>query len=66
MLVVNPRKLALIWSGYDKSDEKDARILGMVCRVEPRLLWPITPSPSGLGGEQIPRHVGENPHPLGQ
>lgn len=39
--VGNPRKLRLIWDSHDKSDEKDARILAMVCRVEPRLLWPI-------------------------
>ena len=39
--VGNPRKLRLIWDSHDKSDEKDARILAMVCRVEPRLLWPV-------------------------
>jgi len=39
--VGNPRKLRLIWDSYDKSDERDARILAMVCRVEPRLLWPV-------------------------
>jgi len=36
--VGNPRKLRLIWDSTDKSD---ARILGMVCRVEPRLLHPL-------------------------
>ena len=39
--VGNPRKLRLIWDSHDKSDQRDARILAMVCRVEPRLLWPI-------------------------
>ncbi len=39
--VGNPRKLRLIWDSDDKSDERDARMLAMVCRVEPRLLWPI-------------------------
>jgi transposase len=39
--VGNPRKLRLIWDSYEKSDQRDARILAMVCRVEPRLLWPI-------------------------
>jgi hypothetical protein len=37
----NPRKLRIIWDSKDKSDLRDARILAMVCRVEPRLLWPI-------------------------
>lgn len=39
--VGNPRKLRFIWDSNDKSDERDARILGMVCRVEPRLLHPL-------------------------
>jgi transposase len=39
--VGNPRKLRLIWDSHDKSDERDARILAMVCRLEPRLLWPV-------------------------
>jgi transposase len=39
--VGNPRKLRLIWDSHDKSDARDARILAMVCRVEPRLLWPV-------------------------
>lgn len=39
--VGNPRKLRLIWDSDDKSDERDARMLALVCRVEPRLLWPI-------------------------
>lgn len=39
--VGNPRKLRLIWDSIDKSDARDARILGMVCRVEPRLLHPL-------------------------
>lgn len=40
--VGNPRKLRLIWDSDDKSDTRDARILGMVCRVEPRLLHPVS------------------------
>lgn len=39
--VGNPRKLRLIWDSHDKSDERDARMLALVCRVEPKLLWPI-------------------------
>jgi transposase len=39
--VGNPRKLRIIWDSNDKSDLRDARVLAMVCRVEPRLLWPI-------------------------
>jgi len=36
----NPRKLRFIWDSLDKSDERDARILGMVCHIEPRLQPP--------------------------
>lgn len=39
--VGNPRKLRLIWDSTDKSDARDARILGMVCRIEPRMLHPL-------------------------
>lgn len=39
--VGNPRKLRFIWASKDKSDERDARMLGMVCRIEPRLLSPL-------------------------
>jgi transposase len=39
--VGNPRKLRMIWDSKDKSDERDARMLGMVCRIEPRLLSPL-------------------------
>ena len=39
--VGNPRKLRAIWDADDKSDERDARILGMMYRLEPRLLHPI-------------------------
>lgn len=39
--VGNPRKLRLIWQSKDKTDERDARMLAMVCRVEPKLLSPI-------------------------
>lgn len=39
--VGNPRKLRFIWDSTDKSDERDARMLGMVCRIEPRLLSPL-------------------------
>lgn len=41
VLVGNPRKLRFIWNSHDKSDERDARMLAMVCRIEPRLLWPL-------------------------
>lgn len=39
--VGNPRKLRLIWDCTDKSDLRDARMLAMIARLEPRLLWPI-------------------------
>lgn len=39
--VGNPRKLRFIWESKDKSDERDARMLAMVCRMEPRLLSPL-------------------------
>ena len=39
--VGNPRKLRFIWDSTDKSDERDARMLAMVCRIEPKLLWPL-------------------------
>jgi len=39
--VGNPRKLRCIWDSTDKSDARDARILGMVCRIDPRLLHPL-------------------------
>jgi len=39
--VGNPRKLRFIWDSHDKSDARDARMLGMVCRMEPRLLHPL-------------------------
>ena len=39
--VGNPRKLRVIWDSIDKSDARDARILGMICRMEPRLLHPL-------------------------
>ena len=39
--VGNPYKLRVIWDSTDKSDEKDARMLAMVCRMEPKFLWPI-------------------------
>lgn len=38
VLVGNPRKLRAIWDSDDKSDERDARILGLMYRLEPRLL----------------------------
>ena len=41
VLVGNPRKLRVIWDADDKSDERDARILGLMYRLEPRLLHPI-------------------------
>jgi transposase len=39
--VGNPRKLRAIWDADDKSDERDARILGLMYRLEPRLLHRI-------------------------
>ena len=39
--VGNPRKLRAIWDADDKSDERDARILGLMYRLEPRLLHAI-------------------------
>lgn len=39
--VGNPRKLRFIWDSTDKSDERDPRMLGLVCRLEPRLLAPL-------------------------
>lgn len=41
VFVGNPRQLRFIWDSKDKSDERDARMLGMVCRIEPRLLSAI-------------------------
>lgn len=39
--VGNPRKLRAIWDADDKSDERDARILALMYRLEPRLLHAI-------------------------
>lgn len=39
--VGNPRKLRAIWDADDKSDERDARILAMMYRLEPRLLHEV-------------------------
>jgi len=39
--VGNPRKLRAIWDADDKSDARDARILGLMYRMEPRLLHAI-------------------------
>jgi transposase len=41
VLVGNPRRLRAIWDATDKSDERDARVLGMMYRLEPRLLHRI-------------------------
>lgn len=41
VFVGNPYKLRVIWDSTDKSDERDARILAMICRLEPKLLWPV-------------------------
>ena len=41
VFVGNPRKLRFIWDSNDKSDERDARMLGIVCRFDPKLLWPL-------------------------
>ena len=37
----NPRKLRFVWDSNDKSDERDAGMLGIVCRFDPKLLWPL-------------------------
>lgn len=39
--VGNPRKLRAIWDADDKTDERDARVLGLMYRLEPRLLHRI-------------------------
>jgi transposase len=39
--VGNPRKLRAIWDADDKSDERDARVLALMYRLEPRLLHPV-------------------------
>jgi transposase len=39
--VGNPRKLRAIWDADDKSDERDARILALMYRLEPRLLHEV-------------------------
>lgn len=39
--VGNPRKLRAIWDSAEKSDERDARLLGLMYRLEPRLLHRI-------------------------
>jgi transposase len=39
--VGNPRKLRAIWDSTDKSDARDARVLGLMYRLEPRLLHRI-------------------------
>jgi transposase len=39
--VGHARKLRIIWDANDKSDHRDARVLGMVYRLEPRLLHPV-------------------------
>ncbi len=41
VLVGNPRKLRAIWDADDKSDERDARILALMYRLEPRLLHEV-------------------------
>jgi transposase len=39
--VGNPRRLRAIWDAADKNDERDARVLGLMYRLEPRLLHRI-------------------------
>ncbi len=39
--VGNPRRLRAIWDATDKSDDRDARVLGLMYRLEPRLLHRI-------------------------
>jgi transposase len=41
VMVGNPRKLRAIWDADDKTDERDARILGLMYRLEPRLLYQV-------------------------
>ena len=41
--VGNPRQLRLIWASCDKSEQRDARLLAMVCRVDAPRLWPSVP-----------------------
>ena len=41
VLVGNPRKLRVIWDANDKSDERDARILARVYRIDPRFLHEV-------------------------
>ena len=43
VLVANPRRVALIYGGPDKSDEVDAEALARLARFDPRLLRPVTP-----------------------
>lgn len=40
--VGNPRKLRVIWDSIDKNDVRDARMLARVCRLDPKLLWPVS------------------------
>lgn len=39
--VGNPRKLRAIWDADDKTDERDARLLALMYRMEPRLLHEV-------------------------
>ena len=39
--VGNPRKLRAIWDTDDKSDKRDARVLALMYRLEPRLLHEV-------------------------
>ena len=41
VLVGNPRKLRMIWGSNQKDDTRDARALGLMYRLEPRLLHPV-------------------------
>ena len=41
VLVGNPRKLRVIWAGSQKTDVRDAEMLGRISRFDPQLLHPI-------------------------
>lgn len=52
VIVANPRKLRAIYANDRKSDERDARMLAKLARVDPALLYPIQ-----HGSEQAQRDL---------
>lgn len=52
VIVANPRKLRAIYQNDRKSDERDARMLARLARVDPELLYPIQ-----HGSEQAQRDL---------